>query len=92
MDLAPILKLCIALVDKYLRVRATHFHHHLHYFHLIPSLKNGKFMCHMLHMSETLGIDDARSSCVGVGGGQHDGEKGGEGREDGERKKRIQRE
>lgn len=49
-------------------------------------------MCHMLHMSETLGIDDARSSCVGAGGGQHDGEKGGEGREDGERKKRIQRE
>lgn len=32
-------------------------------------------MCHMLHMSETLGINDARSSCVGVGGGQEDGEK-----------------
>lgn len=59
MDLAPILKLCIALVDKYLRVKATHFLHHLHYFHLILSLKTRKFLCHMLHMSETLGINDA---------------------------------
>lgn len=48
-------------------------------------------MCHMLHMSETLGINDARSSCVGVGGEQEDGEKGGEGREDGEGKKRIRK-
>ena len=32
-------------------------------------------MCHMLHMSETLGINDARSSCVGVGGGEEDEER-----------------
>lgn len=49
-------------------------------------------MCHMLHMSETLGINDARSSCAGAGGGPEDGEKGGEGRKDGERKTRIRRE
>lgn len=30
----------------------------------------------MLHMSETLGINDARSSCVGVGAGEGDEEKG----------------
>lgn len=44
-------------------------------------------MCHMLHMSETLGINDARSSCVGAGGGEEDEEKGGQGRENEERKK-----
>lgn len=37
-------------------------------------------MCHMLHMSETLGINDARSSCVGVGVGTRMGN-----RADGER-------
>lgn len=29
----------------------------------------------MLHMSETLGINDACSSCVGVGGGEKEGER-----------------
>lgn len=29
----------------------------------------------MLHMSETLGINDARSSCVGFGGGEEVGKE-----------------
>lgn len=77
MDLVLILKLCIVLFDKYLRVRVIYFYYYLYYFYLIFSLKNWKFMCYMLYMSEILGINDVRLSCVGFGGGEEDGEKGG---------------